>query len=120
MNANVTLSNTLNAMNTNLTMNATNANLTLVNAMNTSSIEHCSVNSKVIDLNAKIISTDNKVTSVTAKVVTAKSNTYNCVNGRSIYDTKHFQACANNTHYCQVMLCKIPICYKSSKSVNVY
>ena len=102
MNANLTLLNTLNAnvtlnvMNTNLTMNATNANLTLVNAMNASSIEHRSVNSKVIDLNTKIISTDNKVTSVNAKVVTAKSNTYNCVNDKSIYDAKHFQACANN------------------------
>ena len=103
MNANLTMLNTLNAnvtlnaMNTNLTMNATNANLTLVNAVNANSIEHRSVSSKVIDLNAKIISTDNKVTLVNGKVVTDKSKTYNCVNSKSIYDTKHFQACTNNT-----------------------
>ena len=97
MNANLNLLNTLNVINTNLTMNATNVNLTLANDMNASSIEHRSVNSKVIDLNAKIISVDNKVTSVVAKGVTAKSNTYNCVNSKSIYDTKHFQACANDT-----------------------
>ena len=76
------LSSCLNAMNTNLTLNAINA----------SAFEHRSLNSKVIDLNAKIISTDNKVTSATAK-----SNTYNCVNSKSIYDTKHFQTCACST-----------------------
>ena len=86
----------LNAMNATLTLNATNANITL-NAMDTSAIEHRSVNSKVIDLNAKIISAGNRVTSVSIKVVTAKSNTYNCVNSKSVYDTKHFQPCACST-----------------------
>ena len=28
------------------------------------------------------------------KVVTVRNNTFNCVNSKSIYDTKHFQPCA--------------------------
>ena len=65
--------------------------------MNASSIEHRSVNSKVIDLN-------NKVTSINAKLVPAKS----------IYDSKHFQACANNntitvrSHYVKFLYAQNP------------
>ena len=112
---------TLNAMNANLTLNANlnlNANLTL-NATNASTIEQSSINSKVVHLNDKVILTDNKVTSMNAKIVAAKSITSNCMNGKSIYDSKCFQTCACSTITVRSRYVKF-LCDKHSKSQLIF